>query len=309
MGNQPFHTARPDVPIELTDRYLNVDGLRVRYWDAGAGPPLLLIHGLAVPIESWRHTIPALAEHYRVIAPDIPGFGDSSLPDPRWLEGGQPWEAVGGLLRQLLGDLGVTEPASVVGHSMGGLVAVRYALMDPRSVRRLILVDAAGLGREIHPLARVASVRPVAESLLHPIRPFARLLTAFLAVQPDAFTPDFVDALVRHASRPGAKQAIIAYLRCIADRHGQSSVYTPADLRALTMPVLVVWGQQDRALPVAHAEKALHAISDCRAVTFEQTGHAPQLERPGTFNQLLLEFLEQGRLRAESPHAGQVIQM
>ncbi len=137
--------------FDYTERFLDIDGLTVRYWDQGQGEPLLLIHGLGVCLETWAWNIEALAAQHRVIALDLPGAGKSSRPER---DNVFSIRFVCRFLRQFTEKLGIAT-LSVAGNSMGGSLAIQFALLNPGRVRSLILVDAAGLGEEIHWIIRL----------------------------------------------------------------------------------------------------------------------------------------------------------
>ncbi len=282
--------------FNYTDRFITVDDLKVRYWDEGSGDPLLLIHGLGVPVETWAWNIEALSNRHRVIALDIPGFGKSSRLTRN---GVYSLEYAGQFLYRFVTGLEILR-LSVAGNSMGGMLAIQFALMHPEVMGSLILVDSAGLGNEINKFASLIAIWPIGELLVHPIRPFVKLLAKALLYRQELVTDEFVDRMLELSKVPGTKEAMLAILRSGVNLRGQFDPYREDKLRKLTMPVLVVWGKQDLALPVKHAETALRAIPNCRAVVLDKAGHAPQMDRPETFNQLVLEFLENGRLSVKN---------
>src|SRR5437870_6118061 len=142
------------------ERMIGVEGLRLRCWDEGAGPAVILVHGIAASLEFWRFTVGGLAERHRVVAVDLPGFGFSErgpvIPT---------LEETADLLIAMLDELGIVS-ASFVGNSMGGLMALEVALRHPGRVDRLILSDSVGLGREVSFFWRLAALRPVGSLLL-----------------------------------------------------------------------------------------------------------------------------------------------
>ena len=286
--------------LDFAGRFATVDGFDVHYWDEGGGAPLLLIHGLGVAVESWGCNVEALATKHRVFALDIPGFGRSSRPEDGAF---YSRERIGQFLGRFVDQLGISQPLSVAGHSMGGMLAIQFALTHPERVRHLIVIDAAGLGREIHPLASLAAVRPVGELLFQPTRPLVRLIVRMMVYRHELITDRFVDRLLAYAKVPGSHEAFVACLRMTASFRGQAAPYTASDLRKMARPTLVIWGAQDRFIPVSHAQTALDSMPDCRAVVLHGAGHPPQMDRWETFNQLVLEFLANGRLSPDVERA------
>lgn len=280
-----------------TDRYATIGDLTIRYWEEGAGSPLLLIHGLGASVETWAWNIEALAQDYRVIALDLPGFGESSRPTRNDF---YSLEYAGSFLRQFVNALGYVDKLSVAGNSMGGILAIQLSLMYPEMVEKLVLVDSAGLNRTIHWATRLMSVWPVGELLMRPARRKVQKIARSLFYRDELITDEFVDRMLEMLSRPGAQEIILKSLRSGVNVFGQFLVLSESRLRQVMAPTLVIWGEEDALFPIGHAEFALRAIPDCRAVVLEEAGHMPQMDRPDAFNRLTAEFLETGRLSVES---------
>jgi pimeloyl-ACP methyl ester carboxylesterase len=277
-------------------RSVVVDGTRANVVEIGSGPPLLLVHGLSGCWQNWLENIPHFARTHRVIAPDLPGFGESEMPPD-----GISMPGYASFLDALCAELGVEGALPVVGNSMGGLVAAELTLAAPSRVERLALVSAAGVSSE--------SVRR------EPILAFTQLL-AWL---------DMLGGPHREtiASRPGARRLVFGLVCHRADLLPAETVYQlmqgagklgflPAQrailghplrerLHQIACPTLIVWGRNDRIIPVRDADRLQEYIPHARKMVWPQTGHVAMLERPDAFNALLEEFLAEEPAAAAPP--------
>lgn len=277
-----------DGELELGHRV--VHGYRRAYRMAGQGPALVLIHGIGDSSATWTELIPDLARTHTVIAPDLLGHGASDKPRADYSVA-----AYANGVRDLLTALGV-ESATLVGHSLGGGVAMQFAYQFPERTERLILVSAGGVGREVNPVLRAVSL-PGAHLLLSTLRLpgmrlqvglFARLMklldTDLGQDAPELLT--LVDALPDATSR----SAFIRTLRAVVDWRGQA--VTMLDRCYLTegMPTMLMWGDRDSVVPVRHAHGAHEAMPGSRLEIFEGAGHFPFHTDPSRFLALVEEF-------------------
>jgi len=279
-------------------RSVELDGRRANVIDVGSGPPLLFVHGLSGCWQNWLENIPHFARTHRVIAPDLPGFGESEMPRR---EISMPGYA--SFLDALCDELGVEGALPVVGNSMGGLIAAELTLVAPSRVERLALVSPAGVSSE--------SVRR------EPILAITQLLAWFNALGGSR--------LKEIAARPGARRAVLGLVCHRADLLPAETVYQlmlgggkpgflPAQrailghplcerLHQIACPTLIVWGRNDRIIPVRDATRLKEYIPHARKVVWPRTGHVGMLERPDAFNALLEEFLAQPAAEATEPAA------
>lgn len=291
--------------FDYADRFLTIDDLVVRYWDEGQGEPLLLIHGMGACLETWAWNIDALSAKHRVIALDLPGSGKSSRPIR---EDMFSLQYVGEFLRRFAEKLGVST-LSVAGNSMGGVLAIQLALMHPEMVRLLILVDSGGLGKEVHWSVSIMTVPLVNQIFAHPSRPLVRRVAGQLLHRHDSATEELIRRVVEYSQRPGTGSAVLRMAQTGVNLRGQTAPYGAAELGKILAPTLVIWGEEDYVIPARHAEIALQAIRDCRAVVLPRAGHGPQIDRPEMFNELTLEFLATGRLTREDTLRKQIIRL
>lgn len=275
-------------PVERST--IELHGQLYTYRVAGSGPLIVLLHGIAGSSAAWVPLIPRLSGQHKVIAPDLIGHGESAKPPGDYSLG-----AYANLVRDLLEALGEGR-CTIVGHSLGGGVAMQFAYQYPERCERLVLVSSGGLGREVHPLLRSA-VLPGAGWVL------PRLTVA---------AAHGISAVVRAAGRvglrassdleetwrsfaaladPQAQHAFLTTLRGILDLGGQrvsaiDKLYLTTDL-----PTLIVWGERDRLIPVAHAERAHEITPRSRLEIFPGAGHYPHLDDPERFAVVLLDFI------------------
>ncbi|MBF8267490.1 MAG: putative hydrolase or acyltransferase of alpha/beta superfamily [Dehalococcoidia bacterium] len=267
-------------------RYLTVGGVHTHYVAAGKGPPLLLLHGLGASSVAWSANIAPLSQRYSVYALDIPGHGDSDKPDIDYQV-----PAGARFIRAFMHVLGINR-ASLAGNSMGGMLALRTALEFPHLVEKLVLVDAAGLGRELGWSVRLLSL-PLAGEILEDtsLRGTGAMLRRIFYDR--SFVQEgLLQELHRTRRMPGAKEAVLKTVRGAVSLRGLRKEWVMVEaLKSLDAPVLIVWGAQDRIVPVRHAHNAARLAPDVRLCIFDGCGHWPQMEKSSQFNQVVLEFL------------------
>ncbi|MEV0025931.1 alpha/beta hydrolase [Streptomyces atroolivaceus] len=268
-----------------------IHGYRRAYRVEGEGPAILLVHGIGDSSATWAEVIPGLARRHTVIAPDLLGHGASDKPRADYSVA-----AYANGVRDLLGVLGI-ERATLVGHSLGGGVAMQFAYQYPEHTDRLILVSAGGVGREVNPVLRAVSL-PGADLMLSTLRlPGMRgqvgLFTRLIKLldtdlgQDAGELLDLVDALPDSTSR----SAFISTLRAVVDRRGQVVTMLDRCYLAQGMPTLLLWGSRDGVVPVHHAYGAHAAMPGSRLEIFEGAGHFPFHTDPARFHALVEDFM------------------
>ena len=278
------------MPLELQqDLFIKVNGIRTRYWAAGdKGSVVMLVHGLGGYIENWIYNIGPFAEAYRVFAMDLPGFGQSGKkPLIRDLN------ALVRFLQGFMGALNISK-ADLIGNSLGGGLVLAFALEYPEKVEKLVLVDNAGMGREVITDFNLCSLPFLGELLLRQNRKASYKLWEKIVFDASRVVPEMKDLGYQYASAPGAKEAMLATLRAGINLCGQKGKLTRqllGRLNSVKTPTLVVWGKQDRIIPVTHARIAVENIPGARLELFDECGHMPMLEYPDKFNRLVMEFL------------------
>ena len=270
----------------------SVHGRSVSYLEAGEGPLLLLIHGMAGTARNWDPVIEPLALRNHVVAPDFPGHGDSE-------PGGGDY-SLGSLasgLRDLIVSLG-RDRATLVGHSLGGGVALQFAYQFPGMVERLVLVSSGGLGPEVGAVLRAAAL-PGADLF---IRATARpgsiagsWITGALGkvgLRPNADLAEVGRAYAALADSDRRK-AFLSTLHAVVGTEGQRVAAMDRLYLAESLPMLIIWGERDPIIPVAHGRAAHAQLPGSRLEVFPDAGHIPQLESPGRFAASLQRFLEE----------------
>ncbi len=265
-------------------------GRTMAYVETGKGPVVLLIHGMAGDWEGWRAVIEPLASDHTVLAPDLPGHGASQQ--------GPGDYSVGGLaagLRDLMMALG-HDRATVVGHSLGGGVAMQFAYQFPELVERLVLISSGGLGTEVSPLLRSAALPGAGPFIAATAAlgqraggPMGGALRA-IGVQPRIDIAEIARGYASLSDRR-RRRAFLTTLRFGVGTRGQRVAATNRLYLAEALPVMIVWGASDPIIPARHAQEAHRAIPGSRLEIFEGVRHFPQLEDPGRLTASFKRFM------------------
>jgi pimeloyl-ACP methyl ester carboxylesterase len=296
-------------PLEFLPWETELHGHRVIYRMAGSGPPVVLIHGMVNSSKHWEPVALRLAEEYTVIAPDLIGHGDSAA-----VRGDYSLGAHASSIRDLLAALGV-ERATIVGHSLGGGIAMQFFYQFPQRTERLALISSGGLGREVSPLLRGAAMPGAAAALWAAAHP--RLLDALSRLgermrERGRGIGVYLVAIARALGplrQAGARRAFLQTLRSVIDFRGQHVSARDRLYLLDGFPTLIVWGERDNTIPLAHGRRAHEAIPGSRFETLPPAAHFPHIEDPAGLANALLEFLqttEPGRI--EDGAWGDVIQ-
>ncbi|HOD36117.1 MAG TPA: alpha/beta fold hydrolase [Syntrophales bacterium] len=271
------------------DQFVQAGRFRVRYLTVGAiESPVILLHGLGASSDIWMHNIEALALQYRVYAPDLAGFGKSERPETPLT----PY-AYTQFLYDFMNALGIGK-ASLVASSFGGAIALLTAVMYPEKVERLVVVGSAGFGREIAWTLRAMSLPLIGEILTYPSRQGVRAFFRQAVYNPAVITSSFVNLYYGYFASPGFREYLLKLVRMMVDIHGvKAELVGPAvwNLRDITQPTLILWGDRDRIIPVELAYFAKKRIRGSELHIFKDCGHIPFYERPEEFNKRTREFL------------------
>jgi len=274
-----------------TPHRIELHGHELSYVDSGSGEVVLFIHGILGSQHQWRHLVDLLDDEYRVVAPDLFGHGDSAKPTGDYSLG-----AHAATLRDLLDALGV-DRVTLVGHSLGGGIAMQFYYLFPERVDRLVLVSSGGLGREVSTFLRSATL-PGAEQVLSVVAAapvLSRVEAASRVAQRLGWRPrSDVTAVWRGFAALGdreSRRAFVATARSVIDIGGQS-VSAQDHLEGVEpLPTLVVWGVEDKVIPSEHAWTIPRAVPGSRVEFFEEAGHFPHLDDPDRFTRVLRAFI------------------
>ena len=264
---------RIDVPVER--KTVSAGTIKTAYLEAGSGDPVLLLHGVSAAGITWYPVIGPLAAHYRVIAPDIVGYGESDKPAADY---GPPYYCA--WLAAFLDAVGV-EQAHVIGHSKGGAISLRFALDSPARVKSLVLVDSAGLG--VGSGASPGALLAMLCYNLFPSRTTGLWLTRQVLYDPQNLDPalgEYIDEVIKS---PGGRRALL--------RGRAHTRIPPEQLAQNAQPTLIIWGQDDRLLPVAQAKAAAKELPNAQLRVMPEAGHTPFIDQPQQFNDAVLSFL------------------
>jgi pimeloyl-ACP methyl ester carboxylesterase len=277
--------------VRVQDRWMNLVDIGSDHVADPDEPPLIFIHGLSGCWQNWLEQIPHFARDHRVIAVDLPGFGESEMPAEEISISGYA-DAIDALMT----ELGI-DSAQVIGNSMGGFIGAELAIQHPARVERLVLVAAAGLSIESIRTERTQGLRHRAENVAffslghlasrsHQVALRPRLRAALLllvAAHPAQLPGPLAAEQVKGSGKPGFSDALEAMCRYpLRDR-----------LEKIGCPTLIIWGDKDRLVPLKDASIFEKLIPDSRKVVYEDTGHVSMMERPARFNEDVRAFLEE----------------
>jgi pimeloyl-ACP methyl ester carboxylesterase len=290
---RPKHRLKsvPDQTPQL--RFTTIHGYRRAFRIAGRGPTLVLIHGVGDNSTTWQPVHSSLARNFTVIAPDLLGHGESDKPRADYSVA-----AYANGMRDLLSVLGI-DRATVVGHSLGGGVAMQFAYQFPHLVERLVLVGSGGVTRDVNVALRIASLPGGAEALallrlplvLPALQSAGRLLGTVIGSTGMGRDIPTMLRILADLPEPTASSAFTRTLRAVVDWRGQ--VVTMLDRCYLTesVPVQLIWGADDYVVPVSHAMMAHAAMPGSRLEIFGNSGHFPFHDDPTRFVALLTSFI------------------
>jgi pimeloyl-ACP methyl ester carboxylesterase len=271
-------------------RFSQCNGLTLHYLEAGNGPAVVLLHGACGGAANWYRLIGPLAQRHRVLALDLPGFGLSDAIEPDAPLGHQ----IAGLVSDWLDEIGISRCA-IVATSFGALPALRLAQREPRRAHRLALIDAVGLGRDVPLPLRIASLPPLAPLALRPSRYGTRWQFYELMVSQGARMPKAdVDALLEfmwQSAASGDQSKLQRAFSLFSDLRGQREVLSDEELRSFPARLMLVWGERDRFLPLAHGQRAAGLVPRALFRIIPHAGHSPNWEAPQAVLDCITPFL------------------
>jgi pimeloyl-ACP methyl ester carboxylesterase len=283
-------TVAPELTADATRRTADVGDVTLAYHDVGEGPSVVLLHGSGPGVSGWANfgaNLPALAAGLRCIVVDQPGFGDSTRPERyerNYLRVSA--DAVAGLVDHL-----GLETVSLVGNSMGGDVAVRYALDNPKRVSKLLLNGPGGTGATILGPSPSEGILRLMEFNADPTRERMAAWVRTMLFDSRLATDELIDARFAAAQQPGAVQNLQDVYATFYDPAMAEPVPLWAEVHRIRQPVLMAWGRDDRVAPVEGALFPARRMSRCDLRIYSRCGHWVQVERKADFERAALEFL------------------
>jgi pimeloyl-ACP methyl ester carboxylesterase len=283
--------APPDAEEPLEVQHFTIHGHRRAFVKTGSGPAILLLHGMACDHTTWDPIIRRLARRHTVIAPDMLGHGRSDKPRADYSVGGY---ANG--MRDLLTVLGI-DRVTVVGHSLGGGVAMQFAYQFPERTERVALIAPGGLGREVTPLIRAVTLPGFHTAMglvtlpgvRHVVSGTMRQLTRFEhpVVRDLGEIADIVDHMVDRRERA----ALVHVVRACVDLRGQIITMVDRAYLAREMPLCLIWGEDDLVIPATHAERIKAVVPSVKVKVVPGTGHFPHKDEPELVADTLHRFI------------------
>lgn len=254
-------------------------GLSTRVLDTGgSGPAVILIHGLAASIEIWGRIIPQLAKSYRVIAFDLPGYGEADRPDAAY---DAPFFVA--QLKAVM-DAFSLESAHLIGSSLGASLIVRFAENNLDRIATAVLAAPGGFGRGVHPFLRVPTVPIIGYQMGRPLKPTNIFAVKLAMADQRNATEDLINIADRYSKMPGGHRAFVRTLRAVIGPFGVKDRDSfEAQAQKIDRPTLVVWGKQDRLFSHRQSDRAMQLLPNATLLILDRCGHYPQWERPDEF--------------------------
>jgi pimeloyl-ACP methyl ester carboxylesterase/putative sterol carrier protein len=282
-------SERSRTPQDLEHTTIHAGGIDLSTYVFGQGPPVVLLHGLAATKLSYLPLLPALAERYRVIVPDLPGHGESGKPRARYTPA-----YFTKIIHALFDELGI-EDAAVIGNSMGGRIALEVVARHPHRVNSLILLDPAAAGLPFPLYARLLGLLPTGVGAI-PVPWRKRIVVTAISQMfarpeslPRAGYIAAAEEFIRIYRKGRARVALLSAMRGLI-RDDPDAFWKK--VAAIEVPTLIAWGREDRLVPLGLGHRLANTIPDAQLVVMPETGHVPQFEQPEETRRLVLDFLD-----------------
>lgn len=262
----------------VEERFTTVEGNKIRYLESGTSKDtLVLIHGLGASAERWNLVLPIFEKHFRVIVPDLIGFGLSDKPLVDYTP-----EFFSEFLEKFLSILRIERP-TLIGSSLGGQVTAEFAARSDVSLEKLILVSPSGVMKQSTP-----ALDAYIMAALYPTEESAKNAFEMMEASGHEIDPEIIKGFIQRMQLPNAKMAFMSTVLGLKN----SSVITEK-LRSINVPTLIVWGASDPVIPIYNADKFVSTIKDCRFYRMDNCGHTPYVQYPEDFAKIVLDFINQ----------------
>ncbi|MHA7647038.1 alpha/beta fold hydrolase [Nitrosopumilus sp. S4] len=261
----------------MEEKFLQIDENKIRYLESGdSRNTLVLVHGLGASAERWEKVIPLFSKKYRVIVPDIIGFGYSDKPLVDYTP-----DFFAEFLEKFFIESGIKHP-NLIGSSLGGQIVAEYATSHSDDIEKLILVSPAGVMKQSTP-----ALDAYIMAALYPNEQSAK--NAFEMMEGSGSSPDeaLVNGFIERMRLPNAKLAFMSTLLGLKNSESLTS-----KLSSISVPTLIIWGSEDPVIPITYSDDFISTIKDCRFFRMDGCGHTPYVQDPTTFASKVIEFLD-----------------
>ena len=260
----------------MEEKFLQIDDNKIRYLESGnSKKTLVLVHGLGASAERWNNVIPCFAENYRVLVPDLIGFGYSDKPLVDYTP-----DFFSDFLKKFF-TATKTERASVVGSSLGGQVSAEFAISHPQDVEKLILASPAGVMENSTP-----ALDAYIMAALYPNELNAKKAFELMEGSGDEIPEEIINGFIERMKLPNAKLAFMSTILGL-----KNSKLVSSKLESIIAPTLIIWGVDDPVIPIENSKIFISKIQDSQLFKMESCGHTPYVQDPHTFSSKVLEFL------------------
>jgi 2-hydroxy-6-oxonona-2,4-dienedioate hydrolase len=260
----------------LNEKTIEIDGNAIRYIEEGNSKEnLLLIHGLGASAERWEHVIPQFAKNYRVLVPDLIGFGLSDKPLVDYTT-----DYLSDFIRKFLKKLNINS-VSIIGSSLGGQIGAEFTYQNNSMVEKLVLISPSGIMKHSTP-----ALDAYVMAALYPSDSSASNAFQIMSGSKN-IDKKTIKGFVQRMKLPNAKMAFMSTLLGLKDAEIISE-----KLVSITSPTLIIWGENDPIIPIKYAQSFVSEIDDCRFVKMENCGHTPYVESPDEFYKIVSDFLK-----------------
>ena len=261
----------------MEEKFININGYKIRYLESGdADKTIVLLHGLGASAERWEFVIPELSKQYRVIVPDLIGFGHSDKPLVDYTT-----EFFSDFLSSFLKKLEITR-TNIIGSSLGGQITAKYASQHPEIIENLVLVSPSGIMKHSTP-----ALDAYVMAALYPDIEVAKNAFQMMAGPARQINQKIIEGFVERMKLPNAKMAFMSTLLGLKNAEALTK-----SLKKISVPTLIIWGEDDPVIPVKYADDFVSSIQDCRFYMMDNCGHTPYVDDPKKFAKLVLDFLE-----------------
>ncbi len=260
----------------VKENFIQVDGNKIRYLESGDSTnTLLLVHGLGASAERWNNVIPNFAKYYRVIVPDLIGFGYSDKPIVDYTP-----DFFSSFLGKFLDVLEIKR-LNMIGSSLGGQIAAEYASANPNNVEKLTLVSPGGSMKQSTP-----ALDAYIMAALYPNEQSAKNAFEMMESSGNDVNNEIVQGFIERMHLPNAK---LAFMSTVLGMKNSANI-TPK-LHLIHSPTLIIWGSKDPVIPIKHAEQFVSYLTNCQFQIMDGCGHTPYVQDPTTFSSIVLKFL------------------